>query len=322
MRKILPAIALWAACSAQATTITLIGDSTVASYSEDRAPLTGWGQVLDEYTPHTASNRAVSGTSSKTFQTLGFWDSVPASDYLLIQFGHNDDLSKPQDSATDPGPIPDPLPAEGFGSDPLDWYRHNLGVYVTASLSAGTTPILVAPPERALFNADGTVQRLNEPYADAARAVADAHGVALVDLNTWSAARYEELGQSGAMAFHKPGDPTHYNALGARSLAGEVARQLQDTGLFAVPGDVDADGLIDDSDLGNAFASYTGPAGAFGYKTLADGDVDGDGDVDDADLGAVFAGYSGSNSPGVPEPGTWAMILMGGAVAVKRRRKR
>ena len=30
-------------------TIWMMGDSTMATYPKERAPLTGWGQVLNEY---------------------------------------------------------------------------------------------------------------------------------------------------------------------------------------------------------------------------------------------------------------------------------
>lgn len=91
-----------------------------------------------------------------------------------------------------------------------------------------------------------------------------------------------------------------------------------------IPGDTDNDGDIDDSDLGTAFANYTGPVGGAGGKGLTDGDTDGDGDVDDSDLGTVFANYSGPLAPApvlVPEPGSIALLIVLTAPFYARRRR-
>jgi len=83
-----------------------------------------------------------------------------------------------------------------------------------------------------------------------------------------------------------------------------------------LPGDTDGDYDIDDADLGNAFANYTGPLPfGTGGKTAADGDTDGDGDVDDADLGNLFAAYTGPmRAIQIPEPGTIVLMATAGAM--------
>ncbi|MFN3166212.1 MAG: exo-alpha-sialidase [Phycisphaeraceae bacterium] len=91
-----------------------------------------------------------------------------------------------------------------------------------------------------------------------------------------------------------------------------------------LPGDTDGDADIDDSDLGTAFANYTGPLTPnSGGKTAAQGDTDGDGDIDDSDLGTIFAAYTGPLSPtSVPEPASATPVIACGLLLRRRRRDR
>jgi hypothetical protein len=113
------------------------------------------------------------------------------------------------------------------------------------------------------------------------------------------------------------------NAIGiAEPLVWQVQRDAYS--LFVViitPGDTDADGDVDDSDLATAFTNYTGPAGPnSATRLITQGDADGDGDVDDSDLGTIFAGYTQSlNTAAVPEPTTGALFALF-ALGFRRRR--
>lgn len=99
---------------------------------------------------------------------------------------------------------------------------------------------------------------------------------------------------------------------------GSIVTPIADP-LPLLPGDTDNDGDVDDSDLGSAFANYTGPVGSAGEKTAADGDTDSDGDVDDSDLGSAFASYTGPRAPVmIPEPSSFLLLLLGGLVAIRR----
>ncbi|MFN3165819.1 MAG: PEP-CTERM sorting domain-containing protein, partial [Phycisphaeraceae bacterium] len=82
----------------------------------------------------------------------------------------------------------------------------------------------------------------------------------------------------------------------------------------------DLDGDVDDSDLGTAFANYSGPG--FAGRTWADGDTDGDGDVDDSDLGSAFSAYTGpiAAPTQIPEPASLSLIALGGLLIARRRR--
>jgi lysophospholipase L1-like esterase len=79
-------------------TIFTIGDSTVKNGKGDGANgQWGWGDPFQQYFDTTkvmVKNRALGGTSSRTFQTKGLWNEVlkelKKGDFVLMQFGHND----------------------------------------------------------------------------------------------------------------------------------------------------------------------------------------------------------------------------------------
>jgi pectinesterase len=91
------------------TTIFIIGDSTAANkdISHDRKER-GWGMALQCYFDDNirVDNHAVNGRSSLSFFNEGRWSKVlekmKPGDYVIIQFGHNDEKPK-ADRHTDPG---------------------------------------------------------------------------------------------------------------------------------------------------------------------------------------------------------------------------
>lgn len=80
-------------------TLWIIGDSTVRQGADNGdIGQWGWGNPIYHYfdtTKLNVQNRAVGGTSSRTFYT-GQWiwivNDIKPGDYLILQFGHNDDI--------------------------------------------------------------------------------------------------------------------------------------------------------------------------------------------------------------------------------------
>ncbi len=200
--------------------IALAGDSTVADFAKppaDRPELAGWGQLLPEFVDEAVEvlNFARSGTSSKSFRELGLWDRLveSAPDWVLIQFGHNDQPNKGE-RATDPQP----------GGD----YRENLRRYVSEVRAAGAAPVLVTPPARRTF-VDGTLADTLAPYVEAMKSVAAETGTPLVDLHRSSFLLYAQRGERFCASHYASSetDRTHFSREGARMMARLIAEGIE-----------------------------------------------------------------------------------------------
>lgn len=230
----------WVQIQKSRPTVYTVGDSTVKNGRGDGADgLWGWGdfmvQFLDTAKVHVA-NHALGGTSSRTYQDKGLWDSVlvklKKGDVVLIQFGHNDD-----------GPINDDFRARGTirgignESEEIDnmltgkhetvhtygWYIRRM---VTDAKREGALPIVLSPIPRNRW-VDGKVVRNNNSYGLWARQVADGENVPFIDLNEAMASRMEALGErriTGTYFFKK--DHTHTSAKGAILAASIVAQGM------------------------------------------------------------------------------------------------
>ena len=198
-------------------TVYLVGDSTVAD--EWQEPGASWGQMLPRFfNPDIAvANHARSGATLKSFLAELRLDKVLSTlapgDWLLIQFGHNDQKKEwPQtyvDAATS--------------------YREYLRAYIAEARRRGAVPVLITSPERRNFGANGQIIDSLGDYPDAVRVVAREDSVALIDLNAMSKAFYEALGPERApLAFRDGGrDKTHHSDYGAYQLARMVVNGVR-----------------------------------------------------------------------------------------------
>ena len=196
------------------TLVVIVGDSTVANYAAEK-PARGWGMYVQEHFKAgvVVSNLAANGRSTKTFIEEGRWKTALAlkPDYVLIQFGHNDSHAKEKHEATD------------AATDFSGFLRN----YVDEARDAGAMPVLVTPMLRRNYTADGKLDDILQPYADAMKAVAAEKNAPLIDLHSASRAHYEKLGPVAVAKFaSEEKDKTHFNEAGARAMAELVLREL------------------------------------------------------------------------------------------------
>jgi lysophospholipase L1-like esterase len=201
---------------ADVPTVYLVGDSTVTDQQAE--PAASWGQMLPRFfRPDVAvANHAESGETLKSFITelrlAKALSHVKAGDWLIIQFGHNDEKKQwPQTYA-----------------DPRSTYPAYLRVFIAEARLRGATPILVTPTERRNFDASGHIVPSHGDYPEAVRAVAREEKVGLIDLTRMTTIFYEALGPVRApLAFNDSGrDKTHHNNYGAYEIARMVAASL------------------------------------------------------------------------------------------------
>lgn len=193
--------------------IVLAGDSTVNDEG-------GWGEGFRESfgPPVEVINLAKNGRSSKSFRDEGLW--APAltvkPDYILIQFGHNDEPGKGADRETDPATT----------------YRANMARYVDEARGVGAIPILVTSIVRRNFDADGKIKRDHlADYVAVVRKLAVEKNVPLIDLYGLTLAQSKKLGPEGAKALGattKEGklDTTHLSATGRQEIGAMAAKEF------------------------------------------------------------------------------------------------
>lgn len=189
----------------------LAGDSTVTDDS-------GWGVGFAELMTEQAKciNMAKGGRSSRSYRTEGWWqkclDLEP--DYLLIQFGHNDQPGKGPERES---------PHDGA-------FRDHLSRFVDEAREKGIKPILVTSLTRRKWTRDGLIEPSLAEYAAATRSVAMAKSVPLIDLHQASIEQCEKLGPLGYRAFEPMkvdgADHTHLNLDGSRAVAPLVVTAL------------------------------------------------------------------------------------------------
>jgi lysophospholipase L1-like esterase len=197
--------------------VVLAGDSTVATVvnaPKDRPTLAGWGQMLGEFLPKAkVINHARSGTSTKSFRELGLWDRVlkEKGQWVLIQFGHNDQKTADPKRYT----------------DPTTTYRDNLRAFIREVRESGGKPVLVTSVARRNY-VEGKMTTILTPYVEAAQAVGKEMQVPVIDLHRASFALFQQMGEKFCQLYGpSEKDKSHFSREGARMMARLVAEELE-----------------------------------------------------------------------------------------------
>jgi lysophospholipase L1-like esterase len=173
--------------AAKPTTIYMIGDSTMSVYASTLAPRMGWGQPFGTYfnaSCATVVDKALSGRSSKSFFDEGAWtpvkNALQSGDYVLIQFGHNDEKNAEPTLFT----------------DPQTTYKQFLTTYISDTRAKMATPILLTSINRNNWSTGTTVKDTHGAYPPAVRELAAALEVDLIDLTALTKSYFERIGQA------------------------------------------------------------------------------------------------------------------------------
>lgn len=226
--------ALASSFSLDKTRVYIIGDSTAADKKANVFPETGWGTPFKQFFNADVEviNLAINGRSTKSFRkpndSVGHtsWSEVlndlRAGDYVLIQFGHNDEKVD--------------RPTVGTS---LQEYEQNLMQYVAEVRAKEAYPILLTSIVRRKFE-DGQLVDTHGQYPDRVRSVARTLGVPMIDMEKKTRTLLMEYGEESSKNLflhvppHHPNypngkiDDTHLNERGALVIAQLVVQGIKE----------------------------------------------------------------------------------------------
>jgi lysophospholipase L1-like esterase len=200
--------------------IWLIGDSTMAPKSPKAYPELGWGEGLRDYVTSKAEvhNHAVNGRSSLSFINEGRWqsvyDSLQKGDYVIIQFGHNDEKS---DSARH--------------TEPFESFKQNIQKFIDEARKKGAIPIVCSSIVRRHFDAEGNLKDTHGDYITGAEQIARETNTPYVNMEALTRKLVSGMGPEKSkdifLFTNSKQDSTHLNVEGANIVAGLFVRDAK-----------------------------------------------------------------------------------------------
>ena len=229
--------------------VFLVSDSTCANYElEDnyqtnRYPLTGWGEVFQQFFRKDSlklisgliksdsaivDDRAKGGRSTRTFFQEGRWraiyEELMPGDLVFIQFGHNDSAKERTESYVD-----------------IEGYKEFLRLFVLQTRQKGGIPILLTPVNRNNPWEDGVLKNCHGEYPQAVKAIAAEMNVLMIDLTSLSCELFTLKSQdyvskkyfmnlpAGIYTAYPTGktDNTHFQPEGAKAVAQLIFNKMK-----------------------------------------------------------------------------------------------
>lgn len=229
--------------------IHILGDSTTEQQDQNLKIQRGWPQMLSSFfTNHvTVLNHGKSGTSSRTFYEGIWWKNarktIHPGDYVVIQFGHNDEKHQGFDGPT--------------GTVANASYREYLQKFVDEIKESGAIPIFATPIVRKMSRPGEVVSRrsrhdlaefvasninrdvdptatvsFNYPYN--MRQIAAANGCPVIDMTVSTAALVNKFGfETATRRIYNFGDGTHICVEGALLFSELFVDELKNKGILS-----------------------------------------------------------------------------------------
>lgn len=205
--------------------IFIAGDSTAAAKADIKRPETGWAEKLSHFcsSKYVIRNFALNGASTKTFIKRGLLDDIDKeigqNDYLIVQFGHNDQK------------IEDP----NWGTS-ISEYKINLTKFINVAKRHNAIPIILSSIIRRCYK-DGKLVNSLGNYPKAAQECALEEQALFVDINkvtfhyvsllTPEESKKLWLNVNYSLNYPKGvHDNTHLSDFGATIIAKLVAKEL------------------------------------------------------------------------------------------------
>lgn len=201
--------------------IVYAGDSTAAVNKIYSYPQTGMSQGMLLYLKDEVEMKsfAVNGRSTKSFIDEGRLKKIDQilekGDFLLIQFGHNDEKDDPKRH-----------------TEPFTTYAENLRCFVKTARKHEAYPVLITPIARREFDENGNfLPGSHGRYPEAVKKVGKEMGVPVIDLTTITEDYLASMGDLASKPlFMWPKDNTHLKPEGAVIMAGFLCRELKKMG--------------------------------------------------------------------------------------------
>lgn len=200
--------------------VWMVGDSTMAAKKVERYPESGWGVALSDFVAENAKvhNHAASGRSTLSFITEERWkkvcDSLQKGDYVIIQFGHNDEKADAK------------LYTEPFGS-----FKTNIKKFIDETRAKGAVPVVCSSIVRRYFDASGNLIDTHGDYIKAAKEIAAETKTAYVDMEALTRKMVSGMGPSKSKEIYnfygKRKDSTHLNVKGAKAVADLFVKEVK-----------------------------------------------------------------------------------------------